>query len=89
VFVFKDAFRAEDYCGFSLFDPVFPLIYVNNSMPKSRQIFTLFQNCRFGNSEPAPTAGPRTQNQGLARHPRRGGHRFETDVMRSVTTAAL
>jgi Zn-dependent peptidase ImmA (M78 family) len=45
VFVFKDAFRAEDYCGFSLFDPVFPLIYVNNSMPKSWQIFTLFQNC--------------------------------------------
>jgi Zn-dependent peptidase ImmA (M78 family) len=42
VFVFKDAFRAVGYCGFSLFDPVFPLIYVNNSTTKSRQIFTLF-----------------------------------------------
>jgi len=41
VFVFKDAFRAAGYCGFSLFDPVFPLIYVNNSTTKSRQIFTL------------------------------------------------
>jgi Zn-dependent peptidase ImmA (M78 family) len=41
VFVFKDAFRAPGYHGFSLFDPVFPLIYVSNSTTKSRQIFTL------------------------------------------------
>ncbi|MCY3832232.1 MAG: ImmA/IrrE family metallo-endopeptidase [Chloroflexi bacterium] len=41
VYVFKDAFSAEDYCGFSLYDDEFPVIYVNNSNPKSRQIFTL------------------------------------------------
>ncbi len=40
--VFKDAFGAEDYCGFSLYDEEFPVIYVNNSNTKSRQIFTLF-----------------------------------------------
>ncbi|MCY3796406.1 MAG: XRE family transcriptional regulator [Chloroflexi bacterium] len=41
VFVFKDAFSAEDYCGFSLYDVEFPVIYINNSNPKTRQIFTL------------------------------------------------
>lgn len=40
--VFKDAFRNFDYSGFCLFDEMYPLIYLNNSMPKSRQIFTLF-----------------------------------------------
>jgi len=42
VFVFKDAFRADGYSGFSLYDDVFPIIYVNNSSTKTRQIFTLF-----------------------------------------------
>ncbi len=42
VFVFKDAFRVEEYSGFSLYDDVFPIIYVNNSSTKTRQIFTLF-----------------------------------------------
>jgi Zn-dependent peptidase ImmA (M78 family)/transcriptional regulator with XRE-family HTH domain len=42
VFVFKDAFRVEGYSGFSLYDDVFPIIYVNNSSSKTRQIFTLF-----------------------------------------------
>lgn len=41
VFVFKDAFRAEGYCGFSLYDETLPLIYINNSTTKTRQIFTL------------------------------------------------
>ncbi|MGH7490422.1 MAG: ImmA/IrrE family metallo-endopeptidase, partial [bacterium] len=41
VFVFKDAFRVEGYSGFSLYDDVFPIIYVNNSSTKTRQIFTL------------------------------------------------
>jgi Zn-dependent peptidase ImmA (M78 family) len=41
VFVFKDAFRAGNYCGFSLYDDALPLIYVNNSTTKTRQIFTL------------------------------------------------
>ena len=42
VFVFKDAFQEEDYSGFCLYDSEFPIIYVNNSTAKSRQIFTLF-----------------------------------------------
>ena len=44
VYVFKDAFGKEqsDYSGFSLYDSEFPIIYVNNSTAKTRQIFTLF-----------------------------------------------
>ena len=42
IFVFKDAFQNGDYCGFCLYDKEFPLIYINNSKPKTRQIFTLF-----------------------------------------------
>jgi Zn-dependent peptidase ImmA (M78 family) len=42
IFVFKDAFREESFSGFSLYDNVFPIIYVNNSAAKTRQIFTLF-----------------------------------------------
>lgn len=42
VFVFKEAFRAPNYFGFCLYDYEFPIIYVNNSSAKSRQIFTLF-----------------------------------------------
>jgi Zn-dependent peptidase ImmA (M78 family) len=42
VFVFKDAFRVEGYSGFCLYDEEFPIIYVNNSSTKTRQIFTLF-----------------------------------------------
>ncbi len=42
VFVFKDAFRVEEYSGFCLYDESYPLIYINNSTSKTRQIFTLF-----------------------------------------------
>lgn len=42
IYVFKDAFHAEQYFGFCLYDDEFPIIYVNNSSTKSRQIFTLF-----------------------------------------------
>jgi len=42
VFVFKDAFKSEDYSGFSLYDDTFPIVYVNNSSTKTRQMFTLF-----------------------------------------------
>lgn len=42
VFVFKDAFRSPNYLGFCLHDDEFPVIYINNSSTKSRQIFTLF-----------------------------------------------
>ncbi len=40
--VFKDSFRNDGYSGFCLFHQEFPLIYVNNSTAKNRQIFTLF-----------------------------------------------
>jgi len=42
VFVFKDTFKQKDVSGFSLFDKEFPVIYVNNSTAKARQMFTLF-----------------------------------------------
>jgi len=42
IFVFKDAFRNYTISGFCLYDEKFPLIYVNNSMSDTRQIFTLF-----------------------------------------------
>ena len=42
VFVFKDAFKDDECSGFCLYDDVFPVIYINNSHAKIRQIFTLF-----------------------------------------------
>jgi Zn-dependent peptidase ImmA (M78 family) len=42
IFVFKDAFHADQFSGFCLYDENFPVIYVNNSKPHTRQIFTLF-----------------------------------------------
>ncbi len=42
VYVFKDSFRQDDFSGFCLYDDEFPIIYVNNTTAKTRQIFTLF-----------------------------------------------
>jgi len=42
IFVFKDPFHAPGYFGFCIYDEEFPVIYVNNSSTKTRQIFTLF-----------------------------------------------
>ena len=42
VHVFKDSFREPDYSGFCLYDHEFPVIYVNNTTSKTRQLFTLF-----------------------------------------------
>ena len=42
IFVFKDAFKDNECSGFCLYDEAFPVIYINNSQPKIRQIFTLF-----------------------------------------------
>lgn len=42
VFVFKKSFKEKEINGFCLNDPVFPVICINNSTAKSRQIFTLF-----------------------------------------------
>ena len=42
VYIFKDQFRQDDFSGFCLYDDEFPIIYVNNTTAKTRQIFTLF-----------------------------------------------
>jgi len=42
IFVFKDAFHNDDFSGFCVYDEKYPIILINNSMPDSRQIFTLF-----------------------------------------------
>ena len=42
VWVFKEAFNDDNYCGFCIYHKQFPIIYINNSEPPQRQIFTLF-----------------------------------------------
>jgi len=42
VFIFKEAFKQDEISGFCIYDDEFPVIYVNNTMPLTRQIFTLF-----------------------------------------------
>ncbi|MEK7486743.1 MAG: ImmA/IrrE family metallo-endopeptidase [Planctomycetota bacterium] len=41
LYVFKDAFQNKMIAGFCLYDDLFPIIFINNSMSKNRQIFTL------------------------------------------------
>jgi Zn-dependent peptidase ImmA (M78 family) len=42
IYVFKDAFEDDSVSGFCLYDEEFPIIYINNSMTFTRQLFTLF-----------------------------------------------
>ena len=42
VFVFKEAFQDDSVDGFCLMHDEFPIIYLNNSRPSVRQIFSLF-----------------------------------------------
>jgi Zn-dependent peptidase ImmA (M78 family) len=42
IYIFKDAFHNDHYSGLSLYDELFPVILLNNSMSKSRQIFSIF-----------------------------------------------
>jgi len=42
IFVFKRAMKQKDVSGFCLLDEEFPLIYLNNSTAKTRQLFSLF-----------------------------------------------
>lgn len=42
IYVFKNAFKEANFSGFSLYDDEYPVIYINNSMSFTRQIFTLF-----------------------------------------------
>ncbi|WP_269503109.1 XRE family transcriptional regulator [Burkholderia sp. IMCC1007] len=41
VFVFKSPFKQREISGFCLMDDAFPIIYLNNSTTKTRQIFSL------------------------------------------------
>lgn len=42
VYVFKEAFKSDNISGFCIYDNVFPIIFINNSHSKNRQVFTLF-----------------------------------------------
>ena len=42
IFSFKRSFKQREISGFCLIDIEFPIIYLNNSTEKSRQIFTIF-----------------------------------------------
>ncbi len=42
IFVFKDVFKNQNISGFCIYDEIFPVIYINNSHSKNRQIFTIF-----------------------------------------------
>lgn len=42
VYVFKRSFKQRDISGFSLMGDQFPVIFLNNSTPSTRQIFTLW-----------------------------------------------
>ncbi|MCB5229055.1 MAG: XRE family transcriptional regulator [Candidatus Cloacimonetes bacterium] len=42
IYVFKGAFKNPNYCGFALYDEIYPIIYVNNRNSITRQTFTLF-----------------------------------------------
>ncbi|CZJ13896.1 TPA: ImmA/IrrE family metallo-endopeptidase [Legionella pneumophila subsp. pneumophila] len=42
VYVFKEAFKDSRVSGFCIYDQMFPIIFLNSSMSKNRQIFTLF-----------------------------------------------
>ncbi|MCQ2738628.1 MAG: XRE family transcriptional regulator [bacterium] len=42
IYVFKEAFKDDNVGGFCLYDEMYPVIFINNSTTKNRQIFTLF-----------------------------------------------
>lgn len=42
IFIFKRSLKQRDISGFCLIDTQYPVIYVNNSTPPTRQIFTIF-----------------------------------------------
>ena len=42
IFIIKNSMKQDTVSGFCLYDSEFPLIYLNNSTTKTRQIFTIF-----------------------------------------------
>lgn len=41
IYVFKDSFKNNQICGFSIYDESFPIIYINNKNTFTRQVFTM------------------------------------------------
>lgn len=74
IFVFKNAFRDDEISGFCIYDPEFPVIYINNSMPKTRQIFTLFHELTHLLFK---TGGVDKQNDAFVRRIRGDNRRIE------------
>lgn len=74
IFVFKDAFRDDGISGFCIYDPEFPVIYINNSMPKTRQVFTLFHELTHLLFK---TGGVDKQNDAFVRRIRGDNRRIE------------
>jgi len=74
IFVFKDAFKVADFSGFCLTHEEFPIIYVNNSAAKTRQIFTiahelahlLFQTSGVDSLNELPTRSAQARNIEIA-----------------------
>ena len=67
IFVFKDAFQDDFVDGFSLVHTEFPVIYLNNSRPHTRQIFSLFHEL----------AHLLLQRNGITRGVKTGGEKIE------------
>lgn len=42
LYIFRNPFKDAEYSGFCLYDERFPIIYLNSSTSKNRQIFTIF-----------------------------------------------
>jgi Zn-dependent peptidase ImmA (M78 family) len=74
IFVFKEAFRDDETSGFCIYDSEFPVIYVNNSMPKTRQIFTLLHELTHLLFK---TGGVDKQNDAFVRRMRGDNRRIE------------
>jgi len=74
IFVFKDAFGGDEIAGFCIYDPEFPVIYINNSMAKRRQIFTLFHELTHLLFK---TGGVDKQNDAFVRRIRGDNRRIE------------
>ena len=82
IFVFKDAFQDDFVDGFSLIHEQFPVIYLNNSRPHARQIFSLFHEL----------AHLLLQRNGITREVKIGGEqieRFCNRVCRRIPSTVL
>lgn len=42
IYIFKDSFGDDSVSGFSIYDERYPIIYINNKLAFTRQLFTLF-----------------------------------------------